>query len=742
MSTIAFDSDNKIVSLYGKKSSYNIKLYNTSLPLHLHWGAKTCLSVKKSFFPANDRGFMILAEDRDNSYLVEEMQFEYGFAENGDFRVPAFRVRDGQNYPITGPFELTTYIYRGKNQIPGLPSARPENAQDLETLELRMHDSKSGLWITLSYSMFPEYDAVTRHVRFSNEGSRPVKIEKAASMSLDLYNWEYELLYLHGAWARERQLQRRPLQSGTTAFGSIRGTSSHQFNPSFALVSPQTTEFSGEAYGFSFVYSGNFLSELELNHDNNLRLNLGLHPDTFEWQLQPGDSFNTPEALMIYSDEGLNGMSHNFHGFIRNHIFPPPFQKAERPILFNNWEATYFDFDERGLVELSDIAADIGVELFVLDDGWFGERNTDRTSLGDWTVNTEKLPNGLKGLAEEIEKRELQFGLWLEPEMISLNSKLALAHPEWYISIPKRPVAEGRNQLVLDLSRSDVREFLIETLDQILSSAPISYVKWDMNRYLTNVASSQLPASQQQELYHRYVLGLYHVLDEITAKYPKVLFEGCSGGGGRFDLGVLYYMPQYWTSDNTDAVSRIKIQYGTSLFYPPISMGAHVSAVPNHQVGRTTSLEYRGHTAMSGNFGYELDLRALSDIELQQIKQQSAFYVQHRRLLQFGRFLRIKSPFESSDAAWMFINSAEFTKDFPDLDYFLLFWFRLHAEANQPSPRVKLAGLEKNAVYEEESSGLSYTGSEMMHRGIMLPQLEGDYVSQVYIFHKTSSENS
>jgi len=291
---------------------------------------------------------------------------------------------------------------------------------------------------------------------------------------------------------------------------------------------------------------------------------------------------------------------------------------------------------------------------------------------------------------------------------------------------------------VLDLSRSDVCEFLLETLDSILSSAPISYVKWDMNRYLTNVAAPHLSAPQQQEVYHRYVLGLYYVLEEITAKYPKVLFEGCSGGGGRFDLGILFYMPQYWTSDNTDAVSRIKIQYGTSLFYPPISMGAHVSAVPNHQVGRTTSLEFRGHVAMSGNFGYELDLRSLSDSELRQIKQQSAFYVRHRRLLQFGRFLRIKSPFESSEAAWMFIHSAEFTDDSPD--YFLLFWFRLHAEANLPSPRVKLTLLEENAVYEEESYGLSYTGSEMMHRGIMLPQLEGDYVSQVFIFYKTGSE--
>lgn len=726
MSTIEFDSDNKIVTLFGKDSSYSIKLYNQSLPLHLHWGANVRLFGAKSFFPSNDRAFLIWAKDQNTAFLVEELQCEYGFAENGDFRLPAFRIRDGRNYPITGPFELTTHSYSGKKTVPGMPSARRGAQNDIETVELQMHDPKTGVSITLFYTMFPEYDAVCRHVCFTNRGSQPVKLEKAASLSLDLFNWEYELIYLHGAWARERQLLRRPVQSGTTSFGSTRGTSSHQFNPAFALVSADTTELSGEAYGFSLIYSGNFLAELELNHDNNLRVNLGIHPDTFEWQLQPGQSFHTPEAVMIYSNEGLNGMSGKFHGFIRHHIFPPNFQERERPILFNNWEATYFNFDEKDLTELAEMAADLGVELFVLDDGWFGERNSDRTSLGDWQVNTSKLPNGLAGLAKAIDQRGLQFGLWLEPEMISHHSRLAERHPDWILSVPDRPAAEGRNQLVLDLSRAEVCVFLVETIDAILAAAPIRYIKWDMNRYLTNVAAPQLSARQQREVYHRYVLGLYQVLEQLTATHPQVLFEGCSGGGGRFDLGILYYMPQYWTSDNTDALSRIKIQYGTSLFYPPISMGAHVSAVPNHQVGRNTSLEIRGHTAMSGNFGYELDLRALSESECQQIKTQIAFYKTHRKLLQFGRFIRLQSPFESNEAAWMFLNE----------DYFLLFWFRLHAEANTASPRVKLAGLEREAVYAEESGGQSCTGGELMHRGLLLPQPEGDYVSQLLNFRR------
>ncbi len=737
MGTIDFDADNNIISLFGTRSSYSIRLLEYGLPLHLHWGAKAQLFPKKSFFHSGDGAFQIQVEDREASFFIEKLQFEYGLAEHGDYRSPAFSNRDGRNFPIIGPFELKPRIYSGKKTIPGLPAARPGENQDLESVELQMQDQKSGLSITLSYTMFPEFDVITRHVSFYNAGEETIKIEKAASLSMDIFNWDYELLYLHGAWARERQLKRRVLQEGKTSFGSTRGISSHQFNPSFALVHPETNEFSGEAYGFSLIYSGNFLAEFELNHDNNLRVNLGIHPDTFEWQLQPQQQFHTPEALLVYSDEGLNGMSHNFHGFIRKHIFPPQFKQKERPILFNNWEATYFNFEEKRLIELGNIASDLGIELFVLDDGWFSDRNSDSSSLGDWYVNPSKLPNGLKGLAAEIKKSNLDLGVWIEPEMISLDSKLAKAHPDWYFCIPDRPVDEGRNQLVLDLSQTEVCEFLIRTINRILDSAPIRYVKWDMNRSLTNIASTKLSAHQQQELYHRYVLGLYRVMEEVTSKHPDVLFEGCSGGGGRFDLGILYYMPQYWTSDNTDAISRLKIQYGTSIFYPPIAMGAHVSAVPNHQVGRTTSLDIRGHTAMSGNFGFELDLSVLSDSEKDKIKKQISFYKKHRKLIQFGRFIRLKSPFESLDAAWMFISNENVTGQ--SSDYFLLFWFRIHTEANLPAPRLKLTCLKPENIYVEASSGDRYTGSELMKRGIILPQAEGDYFSQVLHFINDSN---
>ena len=385
-------------------------------------------------------------------------------------------------------------------------------------------------------------------------------------------------------------------------------------------------------------------------------------------------------------------------------------------MLLNNWEATYFDFDERKLETLAEKAADLGVELFVLDDGWFGERDSDETSLGDWHTHRKKLPGGLTALGEIVEALGMNFGLWIEPEMVSPKSRLFEEHPDWCLHIPGRPLAEGRNQLVLDLSREDVQEFIIETLDSILTSAPIAYIKWDMNRYLTNAASPLLVADRQKELYHRYVLGLYRVLEEVTTAHPEVLFEGCSGGGGRFDLGILYYMPQYWTSDNTDAISRLKIQYGTSMIYPPVSMGAHVSAVPNHQLGRTTPLQTRADVAFGGNFGYELDIQELSEEESERIRRQISFYKRHRNLIQYGRFIRLISPFESEETAWMFLS-----RDESEILFFLFLRCREANRTSQPR-RLRLVGLPGGAVYEEEKTGRRYSSEELTERGMPLPQ--------------------
>lgn len=733
MGTIEFDTANQIISMQGLHSSYVIQLYSHTLPLHLYWGPHQKLADTRQFSPSAEPGYSIKVKDRDTSYFIEEFGCEYGFAENGDYRVPAFGVRDSRGYPVTGPFELDVNIYRGKHKIPGLPSARTGSDEDIQTLELRMVDHPSGLLTVLSYTMFPEHDAVTRNVIFHNRGNAALRLEKAASVSMDMPNRDYELLYLHGAWARERQIIRRTLQPGTFSFGSTRGISSHQFSPSFALLEAETSEFRGDAYGYGLIYSGNFLAEIELNYGGNLRVNMGLNPDTFEWELEPGGSFYTPEAVMVYADDGLNGMSRRFHRFFQERIVPSRFAEMERPVLFNSWEASYFDFDESTLKELADTAVDLGIELFVLDDGWFEGRDSDRTSLGDWQADRRKLPGGLKSFGESLQHRGLKFGLWIEPEMISYASKLYHKHPDWILAIPDRPAAEGRNQLVLDLSRPDVCDFIIDTVNGLLNSAPISYVKWDMNRSLTNAAARHLSASRQREIYHRYVLGLYRVLDEITRLHPDVLFEGCAGGGGRFDPGILYYMPQYWTSDNTDAVSRVRIQYGTSLFFPPISMGAHVSAVPNHQTGRTTSLEMRGQVAMSGNLGYELDLSRLSADELDSVRDQVRFYKQYRSLIQFGRFLRLVSPFDSTDAAWMFIH--------PEIDDILVFWFRLYGEANRPVSgprlvRLRLAELDPFDYYRERERRIEYTGSELMNTGLILSPSRLDYDSRLIILER------
>jgi alpha-galactosidase len=467
------------------------------------------------------------------------------------------------------------------------------------------------------------------------------------------------------------------------------------------------------------VYSGNFLAQVEVDQFRTARVSMGINPFDFTWLLESGESFQTPEVVMVYSDQGLNGMSQTYHELYRTRLARGSFRDRERPILINNWEATYFDFNEEKIMNIARTAAELGIELFVLDDGWFGERDDDRRSLGDWTVNRRKLPNGLDGLAKQVNELGLQFGLWIEPEMVSPNSELYRKHPDWCLHVPNRPRSEGRNQLVLDYSRQDVCDYMIETISNVLASAPITYVKWDMNRHMTEVGSAALPPERQRETAHRYMLGLYRVMEEITSRFPHILFESCSGGGGRFDPGILYYMPQTWTSDNTDAVSRLKIQYGTSLVYPISVMGAHVSAVPNHQVGRMTSLTMRGHVSMSGNFGYELDITKLTETEKQIIKEQVAFYKDVRRLVQFGTFYRLLSPFEGNEAAWMFVSE--------DQSEALVAYFRVLAEANAPLSYLRLKGLDPNQDYEIEGLGV-YGGDELMYAGVALPYRLGDFI--------------
>ena len=500
---------------------------------------------------------------------------------------------------------------------------------------------------------------------------------------------------------------------------SRRGASSHHHNPFFALTEFGTHEDHGSVYGFNLVYSGNFLGLAECDADYGCRAQLGINPFDFSWRLEPGTQFQTPEAVLVFSPEGLGGMSRAYHRLYRKHLCRGEWRDQPRPIVINNWEATYFDFDAAKLNEIAAAAASLGIELFVLDDGWFGHRDNDRSSLGDWFVHRRKLPRGLGDLAAQIEGKGLSFGLWFEPEMISVDSELYRAHPDWCLHVIGRSRSEGRNQFVLDFSRQEVRENVYQQMKEILTAAPITYVKWDMNRNMTEIGSAALDAGRQSETVHRYMLGLYEFMERLTGEFPHILFEGCAGGGGRFDPGILYYMPQIWTSDDTDAICRLKIQHGTSLVYPWSAISAHVSVVPNHQLGRITPLRTRGHVAFTGAFGYELDVSLLEADQREEIKRQTAFYKKVRQLLLNGELYRLRSPFESNEAAWILVS--------PNKEEALVTHVTTLALPNAAQRFLPLKGLEAGAKYRIEN--LVYHGDALMNIGLPVPYASADFVS-------------
>ena len=528
---------------------------------------------------------------------------------------------------------------------------------------------------------------------------------------MDLPDKNYEMTELVGSWIRERHVHTRKLNYGIQSVYSMRGCSSHQFNPFIMLKRENTDEFSGEALGFSLVYSGDFLAQVEVDTYDVTRVVLGIHPNEFRWELKDGESFQTPEMVMVYSDKGSNGMSQVFHKLYRTRLARGKWRDKERPILINNWEATYFDFDEEKILNIAGRAKELGIELFVLDDGWFGKRNTDNCSLGDWYPNLEKLPGGIKGLAQKIENMGMKFGLWFEPEMVNKDSDLYREHPDWIIETPERHSSHGRFQYVLDFSRKEVVDKIYEMMEKILGGAKVSYVKWDMNRSITECYSSALPADRQGEVFHRYILGVYDLYDRLTSRFPKVLFESCASGGGRFDPGILYYAPQGWASDDSDAVERLKIQYGTSFCYPVSSIGSHVSMAPNHQVYRNTPLHTRANVAYFGTFGYELDLNKLSDREQEQVKEQIRFMKKYREVLQFGDFYRLKSPFDGNVTAWMVVNEKRTLA--------LVGWYRVLCGVNMPFTRTKLQGLKDEYRYEIAGREGWYFGNELMNLGLI-----------------------
>ena len=644
------------------------------------------------------------------SFSLEHCRQEYPSHGSTDFRRPAVELRQPNGSRITSFVYHSHTVTPGKPALEGLPATYCEQDSEAETLTIRLQDELLNVSVYLNYTLFASHPALARSARIVNEGGLELHLTHAMSLSLDLPDREYELLHFSGAWGRERHLKVRRLEQGVQSVESLRGHSSHNHNPFVMLRRPGTDEDQGEVLGFSLVYSGNFLAQAEVDTWDTTRITLGINPFGFDWKLEPGEGFQTPEAVAVYSHQGMGAMSRTFHTLYRSRLARGEWRDRPRPILINNWEATYFNFDEDKLVSIAQAAKRDGVELFVLDDGWFGARRSDRAGLGDWIATPELLPQGIPGLAERVEALGMKFGLWFEPEMVNRDSDLYRAHPDWLLQTPGRTPSHGRNQFVLDFSRPEVVDRVHAMMADILSGAKVSYVKWDMNRSITEAYSAALPPDRQGEVFHRYILGVYDLYERLTSAFPHVLFESCASGGGRFDPGMLYYAPQAWTSDDSDAAERLKIQYGTSFCYPVVSMGAHVSAVPNHQVNRATPLSTRANVAYFGTFGYELDLNRLTSEEREQVRAQIAFMKEHRDVIQFGDFYRLLSPFQGNYTAWMAVS--------PDRRTALVGWYKTLNEVNGPFRRLRLRGLDPALCYTVDGTSAHY-GDELMEVGLV-----------------------
>lgn len=728
---INFDSKQQVFHLRNDEISYMIKIEEDKVLNHLYFGKAVRDYSDYKDYPRRDRGFSgNVPGNKMKAYSKDTLPQEYSSHGSMDYRIPAsmFRRENGSNL-----HDLRYHSHRievGKPGLQGLPSAYVKDDEEAETLIIILKDRDQEIFVELFYSIYRDYAVVARSTKVKNQTKEMLAIEKLASMQLDVTNNGKfdELISLPGAHVRERQINREPISSGIKNIESRRGASSHQMNSFVALVNHDTNEHSGPALGLNFVYSGNHAFEIEKDQIDQLRIVAGINSYNFSWQLESLAEFQTPEVLMVYSENGLNGMSNTYHHLLRERVARGEHQFKERPILVNNWEATYYDFTSQKIEKIVDEAEKLGIEMFVLDDGWFGHRNNDDSSLGDWFEFDGKLENGLKGIADYIHEKEMKFGVWFEPEMISIDSELYKEHPDYLMQEPNRQPSSSRDQHLLDMGRKEVRQNIEERMCKILDNVEIDYIKWDMNRSMSDAFSIGVSSAQQGEVAHRYILGVYELLENLTTRYPHILWEGCSGGGGRFDAGFLYYMPQSWTSDNTDAVERMKIQYGTSLAYPTSSMTAHVSAVPNHQTGRITSLKTRGDIAMSGVFGYELDLTLMSDEEKAAVKEQIAYYQRVRPLVQFGDFLRLQSPFEGNLTSWQFVSE--------DKSEALLFVGRTLASAQPVFNEVRLAGLDADAQYENQGTGEVYYGDELMNLGIYYPDFHGDFQTELVYLKK------
>ena len=710
---IIYNEKTREFHLYNQEISYIIKILDNDQPGQLYYGKR--LTHREDFshlFEYAMRDMSPYAFEGNSTFSLENIKQEYPTFGCGDMRFPAYEIERENGSHVVEFVYKEHKIYEGKPKLEGLPATYVESDDEAQTLELVLEDTSINTRIVLLYTIYEAFPVIARSVRFECDSDEKITLLSAMSACVDLPDKDYEMIDLAGVWARERRVRRHKLDYGIQSIYSMRGCSSYQFNPFLALARENADEFQGQVYGFSLVYSGNFLAQTEVDNYDTARVLMGIHPNGFKWTLGKGESFQTPEMVMVYSEAGLNGMSQTFHKLYRTRLARGTWRDKVRPILINSWEAFYFDFDAPKLLGLADAAADLGMELFVLDDGWFGKRDDSTSSLGDWYPNEEKLKGTLKELAEKINAKGLKFGLWIEPEMTNKDSDLYRAHPDWLLAEQGKRICHSRTQYVLDFSKKEVREYIGDMLENLLAEVPVSYIKWDMNRTFSEVFSNGNDREYQGKVCHKYILGVYELYERLTSRFPHVLFESCASGGARFDPGMLYYAPQGWTSDDTDAIERLKIQYGTSMVYPVSCMGSHVSASPNHQTNRVTPIETRADVAYFGTFGYELDLLKLGEEDKAEIRRQIAFMKEKRDLIQKGTFYRLKSPFEGNETAWMIVSE--------DQKKALVGYYRVMQPVNVGFKRLKLKGLKEDTCYKVSGYDYDCYGDELMQVGMIL----------------------
>lgn len=719
----------KTFKLTSLRSTYMIGIIDDEGLLgHIYYGKRIEDDDLTYLLRLNEYPYVPSKNNRDRLSIIDRFMTEYSTHGVGDFRESCLKIDRLDGTSACHIVYKEHKIYSGKEKLSGLPSSFGSN-EECTSLELVCTDPVLNIDVILSYTVFEKKDVITRSVRVINSSKEALYIDKIMSLCLDFEGMDFDTISLHGSWARERHIQRRQVDYGKFSVSSIRGESSHQDHPFMAVVSRETSQTQGEVYGFNFVYSGNFVAQIEGTQYNSVRFVMGINPNNFRWKLEVGEEFTAPEVVMVYSDQGLDGMTKTFHDFYRAHLIRGKYWDVQRPVLINNWEATYFDFDTEKLLGIAKNAAESGIEMLVMDDGWFGKRNDDNSSLGDWVVNEEKIKGGLSYLVDEVNKQGMKFGIWFEPEMISPNSDLYREHPDWAIQIKGRTSSLSRNQLVLDMSRQEVRDVIYERIKKIMKSANIEYVKWDMNRALTDLGSSSLLPERQGELSHRYMLGVYEMLERFTEDFPDILLEGCSGGGARFDPGMLYYCPQIWCSDDTDGIERLRIQEGTSLIYPLSTIGSHVSDCPNHVSGRTIPFETRGYIALAGTFGYELDITKIKDEEKKQIPGQIALCHKFSELIREGDYYRLSSyGGKVNYDSWEVVSK--------DKSEVLVFFIQIYNKANSRSVRLKLKGLDAVIKYKAEEEEQVYSGGALMYAGINIESMSGDFRGKLLHFIK------